>query len=242
MVDTSIVVGCSSDIGTAICSALLSRGDRVVGTTRNGRCPASYDGEGDFHVGQCDVRNVESISQLFDAFSSFRPRHLIYCAGFHKLAPLSVLSDGAIAEHFAINLQGALSCSRFFSNAKYSCVDLQRSITVVSSIAHRVGEAGLIGYSASKAAVVSAVRCMAVEYGNKNIRVNSVSPGWVAGRSASIVSAKLSVDALQSIRQRYPLGFGEPSDVASAVSFLSSDGAKWISGIDLVVDGGRTAT
>ena len=180
--------------------------------------------------------------KLFDMLSIRRPRHLIYCAGFHRLAPLSPVSAGSLEEHLAVNYLGAVNCARLFVSSKNSCTDLQRTITVVASIAHRVGEAGLIGYSASKAAVVAAVRGMAVEYAGKNIRVNSVSPGWIESERADAVASRISGNALEEIHRRYPLGYGQPKDIGFAVSFLSSNMASWITGVDLPVDGGRTVT
>lgn len=242
MADTSIVVGCSSDIGRAICAILLNRGDFVIGTTRTGEMQDSEHLGKNFNVMACDATNTASIRSLFQSSALKSPRHLIYCAGFHRLAPVTPASSGSLEDHLAVNFQGALDCARLFISNKYSKNNIQRSITVVASIAHRIGEPGLVGYSASKAAIVAAVRGMAVEYSTRNIRVNSISPGWIEGERARMVSEKLSKDALTEILKRYPLGFGSPIDVANAVSFLSSDLSSWITGIDLVVDGGRTCT
>lgn len=242
MVDTTILIGCSSEIGMAICSSLIKRGDRVIGTTRSGSLSAPIEFGSDFQLAACDVTSTESIRQLFQSMANLTPRHLIYCAGFHRLAPVSPISSGSLEDHLAVNFRGAVDCSRLFISGKYSKTDTQRTITVVASIAHRVGEAGLVGYSASKAAIVAAVKGMAVEYAPRNIRVNSVSPGWIKSNRADVVSEKLSEDGLSSIHNRYPLGLGSATDVANAVAFLSSDSAKWITGIDLLVDGGRTCS
>jgi NAD(P)-dependent dehydrogenase (short-subunit alcohol dehydrogenase family) len=242
MPDVSVVIGCSSGIGLAICAALKERGDVVIGTTRSGALPPLLSISKDIEVERCDSTNLESIRDLFNRLAPRRPRHLIYCAGFHRLSPITAVSNGSLSDHFAVNFQGAVDCARIFASNKISNCDDQRTITVVSSIAHRVAEAGLIGYSASKAAIVAAVRGFAVEYAPKNIRANSVSPGWIKGARADAVEAKLPSAAMVEIRRRYPLGFGCPEDVAGAVVFLSSDSAMWITGVDLPVDGGRSCT
>lgn len=242
MSDTTVVIGCSSEIGMAICASIISRGDLVVGTTRTGKLAVSDNLGSGFQVASCDSTNIDSIRHLFQSLAYRSPRHLVYCAGFHRLAPVSPISSGSLTDHLAVNFQGAVDCSRLFISGKFSQSNLQRSITVIASIAHMVGEAGLVGYSASKAAAVAAVKGMAVEYASRNIRVNSVSPGWVEGIRSDVVRGKISDVALSEIIKRYPLGLGLPIDVANAVSFLSSDSARWITGVDLVVDGGRTCT
>lgn len=240
--DTAVVIGCSSELGLAICSALIKRGDRVIGTTRGGDFSGPIDFGEAFQVSACDATNTESIRQLFQSLADVKPRHLIYCAGFHRLAPVSPISTGSLEDHLAVNFRGAVDCARIFTSSKFSKVDTQRTVTVVASIAHRISEAGLVGYSASKAAVVAAVRGMALEFASRNIRVNSVSPGWIKSNRADAVSAKLSEEGLSGIQKRYPLGLGSASDVANAVAFLSSDSAKWITGVDLLVDGGRSCS
>lgn len=242
MSDIALVIGCSSGIGRAICHALVERGDTVIGTTRSGFLPDGQDSMYGVDILSCDSTRIESIKNLFASLDSSRPRHLVYCAGFHRLAPVSPFSAGSLEEHLAVNYLGAVNCARLFVSSKNSIAEFQRTITVVASIAHRVGEAGLVGYSASKAAVVAAVRGMAIEYAGKNIRVNSVSPGWIQGDRADVVSSRISGNALEEIHRRYPLGYGQPKDVGSAVSFLSSNMASWITGVDLPVDGGRTVT
>jgi NAD(P)-dependent dehydrogenase (short-subunit alcohol dehydrogenase family) len=242
MSDVSVVIGCSSEIGRAICDGLIARGDLVIGTARSGKLSDENSISGNIEIEACDSTSIESIRSLFERIARYRPRHLFYCAGYHRLAPVSPASSGSLANHLAVNFQGAVDCSRFFINNKTSRTDLQRTITVVASIAHRIGEAGLVGYSASKAAVVAAVRGMAIEYASRNIRVNSVSPGWIEGVRADAVATTISAEALAEIRSRYPLGFGRPVDVASAAMFLASDQARWITGVDLIVDGGRSST
>jgi NAD(P)-dependent dehydrogenase (short-subunit alcohol dehydrogenase family) len=240
--EAALVIACNSAIGRAVCDSLGDRGLKVIGTTRSGELKIPNASRSEFELAACDVTDIDSIRRCLSAVAAHRPRHLIYCAGFHRLAPVAPASSGSLDEHMAVNFRGAVDCARLFVSNKFSGGPGQRSITIVASIAHRIGEAGLVGYSASKAAVVAAVRGMAVEYAPRNVRVNSVSPGWIEGERADAVSDKLSENAVTEIRRRYPLGLGLPRDVASAVSFLASDAARWITGTDLVVDGGRSCT
>ncbi|MFT7723391.1 MAG: SDR family oxidoreductase [Roseateles sp.] len=238
----TLVIGAASEIGAAICAVLAQRGDAIVAASRHpdlfgrGLLPQST-GRYDVH---CDVADVESVKALFEACRPVGLANLVYVAGHHQVAPLSVLSDGHLARHLDVNVQGVFDACRFFSSAKYSHAQAPRSVTLVASIAHRLGEAGLSAYAASKAAMVAAGRSMAVEFARKGIRVNTVSPGWIEGRKADQVRRALAPEEFARIAAQYPLGLGQAQDVADAVDFLSSGKARWITGIDLVVDGGRT--
>ena len=238
----TLVIGAASDIGAAICDVLEQRGDTVVAASRQpdllGRGLQSRSANR--HEIHCDVADLPSIQALFESCRSLAPSNLVYVAGYHRLAPLSPLSDGHLGRHLDVNVQGVFDACRFFSSAKYSRADAPRTVTLIASVAHRLGEAGLSAYAASKAAMVAAGRAMAVEFGRKGIRVNTVSPGWIEGRKAEQVRSTLAPEKFAEIVAQYPLGLGQARDVAHAVDFLSGDKARWITGIDLVVDGGRT--
>ena len=115
------------------------------------------------------------------------------------------------------------------------------ALLFVSSIYGLVGVSGQIGYSASKGAVAAAVRSMAVELARRNIRVNALSPGLVKTPMTDEALAKLSDVQVRKIMDAHPLGIGTPEDVAKAATFLLAPENRWITGIDLVVDGGYTA-
>ena len=104
-----------------------------------------------------------------------------------------------------------------------------------------VGESGKTIYSASKGAVISGARSMSMELARSDIRVNSISPAMVKTPILEKMFDGIGEEASQNIIKKHPLGIGEPEDVANACVFLLSDAAKWITGTNLVVDGGYTA-
>lgn len=234
----SLVIGDSSAIGQAIVQALLARGDTVVGVSRHplaGPAPAGYT-----RLAQDLLGEPPLAAWMAQAAGPAGFHHLVYAAGFHRLQPLSPLSDGSLRQHQALNLEVMLEACRHFISPKVSDNSRPRSITLVASIAHRIGEPGLVAYSATKAAMVGAARAMAVEFAGRGIRVNTVSPGWIESEKAAEVRAALSPEAARELLAAYPLGAGSPEDVAHAVEFLSDPRrARWITGTDLLVDGGR---
>jgi NAD(P)-dependent dehydrogenase (short-subunit alcohol dehydrogenase family) len=113
-----------------------------------------------------------------------------------------------------------------------------RTITIISSVGTRVGAAGQYVYAASKGAVNGLCLALTVELA-PTVRVNTVSPSYIeSGMNREEFSKP---EFVASIKAMHPLGLGRSDDVADAVEFLISDRARWISGHELVVDGGRLA-
>jgi NAD(P)-dependent dehydrogenase (short-subunit alcohol dehydrogenase family) len=115
------------------------------------------------------------------------------------------------------------------------------SVVLVSSVMGVVGEKGKVLYSATKGALIAGARSLALELAGRRIRVNTVSPGVVRTPLWDRSVSRQSEEQRARIEGLHPLGLGEPEDVANACIFLLSDGARWITGSNLVVDGGYTA-
>lgn len=113
------------------------------------------------------------------------------------------------------------------------------SIITLGSICGRIGGAGSAAYSLSKAATMQLTRALSVEWARYGVRLNSVCPGWIStDLNAPYSSDKVMKSALREIPLRR---LGVPADVAPAVVFLASEASSYITGHDLVIDGGRSA-
>ena len=115
------------------------------------------------------------------------------------------------------------------------------SIIFISSVMGMVGETGKVLYGMTKGALIAGTKSLALELARKKIRVNCISPGVVVSPMSENAIYSKDEKSLQRIKDLHPLGLGEAEDVANSCIFLLSDAGKWISGTNLVVDGGYTA-
>ena len=112
----------------------------------------------------------------------------------------------------------------------------------MASAQGHIGLDGWTAYAGAKGAVMSMTRQMAVEFGPKNIRVNSISPGTINTPMNEKVIADLGEHVMRAWVKMHPVGrIGKPSEIAEAAIYLASDAAGFTTGIDLRVDGGLTA-
>ena len=163
----------------------------------------------------------------------------IHCAGVEKTLPLKKQTSEVFQSIFDINVLAGFELAKIISLKKYKAE--KASFVFIASVAGMVGESGKTIYSASKGAVISGARSMSMELARSDIRVNSISPAMVKTPILEKMFDGIGEEASQNIIKKHPLGIGEPEDVANACVFLLSDAAKWITGTNLVIDGGYTA-
>ena len=163
----------------------------------------------------------------------------IHCAGVEKTLPLKKQTSEVFQSIFDINVFAGFELAKIISLKKYKAE--KASFVFIASVAGMVGESGKTIYSASKGAVISGARSMSMELARSDIRVNSISPAMVKTPILEKMFDGIGEEASQNIIKKHPLGIGEPEDVANACVFLLSNAAKWITGTNLVIDGGYTA-
>jgi NAD(P)-dependent dehydrogenase (short-subunit alcohol dehydrogenase family) len=237
-----VVTGASSGIGRA-CAILASRlGASVVLVARDEKRLGETLGQmtGGGHVAiSFDLDNLENFEALFKQCASEKKLDgVVHAAGIGPAMPIQSISLALMREVMNINYFAFMELVKWFSKKKYSSGG---SIVGISSVSGVVGWQGVSLYGGSKGAMDSSVRSLAIELASKKIRVNSVVPSFIR---TTMNDESISVGGDEAARQflaKQPLGIGEPKDVANAVVFLLSDAARFITGTQLVVDGGYLA-
>jgi len=188
-----------------------------------------------------DLSRLDGIGEELTALMAAKNvlvSHFIHSAGVFWIQPARVSELALTVRLFNVNLFSVMEIIRPLNQKRVNKGAL-RSITFISSTASRIVAAGgYAAYAASKGALNAMALSLAVELA-PSVRVNAVLPGIVGTEMNREHFA--NPDFVASLQATHPLGLGRPEDVADAVEFLSSDHARWITGQELVVDGGRSA-
>lgn len=163
---------------------------------------------------------------------------MLHAAGIEKTLPFNKLTTEDYERIYRINVIGGLNLVGLLSKKKYRGDNAK--YVMIASITALVGRPGVAAYAASKGALVSAVKTLALELAPKGATINCISPGTIMTPLMCAMMESLSEEQQEERKAGFPLGLGQPSDIANTAMFLLSDGARWITGQNIVVDGGYT--
>ncbi len=234
---TVFVTGASSGIGKSIAIECSKMGANMIVSGRNRkRLAETYDqldGAGHRQI-IADMTNKDDIDNITNPLP--RLDGVVLCAGIVKTLPVKHIKDDAIEEVFQTNITSSIQIIKRLLKAKK--INKGASVIFISSIAATHPKPGNALYSATKGAVNSFGKVLALELAPLKIRVNMIQPGFI--KTNLLSSGIISEEQIDEHYKRYPLGPGKPEDVSHACVYLLSDAAKWITGSIFTIDGGST--
>lgn len=185
-----------------------------------------------------DLKETENIYRIFNEINLVDQKldALIHCAGIEETVPLTLYSPTKIKNIYEVNVFAGIELLRHFTKKKYS--NDGASAVFVSSVMGILGQPGKIGYCSTKSAVLGMVKASALEFSKRKIRVNAVLPGVVNTPMTLNLFSQISAENVEGIKAMHPLGIGEVSDIVPTIEFLISAGSRWITGQNIIIDGG----
>ncbi|KAL6461108.1 hypothetical protein MHYP_G00310740 [Metynnis hypsauchen] len=241
----AVVSGGGSGIGRAVCQRFASEGASVVVADCNKESAhktlelLSRHYKGQEHVAlEVDVSLKESVGRLVNAIQShyFQPPSIcVSAAGITQDEFLLKMEEEDFDRVIQVNLKGTFLLTQAVSSALVAAGISKGSIITVGSIVGKVGNAGQINYSASKAGVEGLTRTAAKELSKYGIRCNCILPGFIASPMTKNVPEKV----MSKVSPLILMGrMGKPAEVADVCAFLASDDSQYITGVNIEVAGG----
>ena len=238
---TAVVTGGSRGIGRAVCLELAKGGANVVLCYAGNEAAAAETVSACEALGakalavKCDVADGEQVRALMDeAVKAFgRIDILVNNAGITRDGLLMMMKEADFDAVISANLRGTFLCMK--AVARTMMKQRYGRIVNLSSVVGLRGNAGQVNYAASKAGVIGMTKSLAKELASRGVTVNAVAPGFIDTDMTAAMPEAAKTATLASIPMQR---LGAPEDIAKAVAFLASDGAAYITGQVIAVDGG----
>lgn len=240
---TILVTGASSGIGRQCAIDCSKMGAKVVVVGRDqerlNSVISEMGGQGISY--SFDLAKINGISELISEIVSKCGKldGFIHAAGIEVTNPVKLSNTTDYESLFRVNSLSAFEIVKNLCGIK--TFNKGGSIVLISSISGVIARKGLSAYAASKGALMSAARVMALEMASREIRVNTISPGTILTPMMQKAIEAMSEEDKKKRIEGFPLGLGKTTDISNACVFLLSDASRWISGQNLIVDGGYTA-
>lgn len=237
---TVLVTGASSGIGRQCAIDCSKMGAKVIAIGRDverlNSVVAEMVGNGISY--SFDLTNLDGIKNLIVTIVGEHGKldGFIHAAGIEVTNPVKLTNSEDYSSLYKANCLSAFEIVKNLCGIK--TFNKGGSIVFISSISGIIARKGLSAYAASKGALVSAAHVMAAEMASREVRVNTVSPGTILTPMMQNALDALSEEDRKKRVEGFPLGLGKTTDISNACIYLLSDASRWITGHNLIVDGG----
>ncbi len=235
-----LVTGASSGIGYETCLSISRQGGTFIAVARRvellKKLIEECGNKNSFIL--ADLSQTEDIQKIVELMPNIDG--IVHSAGIVTLAPVKFYSKELMNSIRETNFDSIALLINLITKKKK--INKGSSIVLVASIAGLFGMKGNGIYAASKGALIAISKVWASEFSSNRIRVNCISPGMVKTEITNKSIEDLSLEVIQQDEKKYPLGYGEAIQVANPIIFLLSEASSWITGQNLILDGGRTST
>jgi NAD(P)-dependent dehydrogenase (short-subunit alcohol dehydrogenase family) len=237
-----LITGSSSGIGREM-AIYLSKANHIIlhgrDQVRLEKVISQCDAQFDHKIWAQDLNEINDIEASLSQFILNEIIEIIgyvHCAGYMKMVPLKMSSAQILTTTLNTNIISASLITKVLINKKFNLGAL-KSVVYLSSNLSNMGAKGMSAYGASKGAIDTLMRCLAIELAPK-VRLNSILPGAIPTEMTQAIFDNEEVRLRMT--ETYPLGIGEALDICYMAEFLLSTNSKWITGQQFTVDGGRS--
>jgi len=234
----TLVTGATSDIGKKICEVLAEAGHKLLLSDLSedalqevvSELPASAIHKY-FAVDLSNYDEAKSALENYIKANSIQVCAVVFAAGIFSVKPLRVVDYSYLKKSFDIAIFSMFGLLQVLSSKKINGTAL-KNVLMISSISAKMGTRGYTVYGSLKSSMLGMMRSLAVELA-PNTRVNAVLPGGIRTKTTNFI-----YENMDGPNPRYLLGDGKPIDIAKVIKFLLSDDANWMTGQEIIVDGG----
>ena len=238
-----LITGASSGIGKECAFRCYEEGAKVHLLGRNERSLKEIYAQLNDNNNSISVLDLQDFERYQNIIENIVTTHgkidgFIHSAGYQITLPISAMNYQMYLDIFSVNTISAFEFIRILSKRNYGNLS-GMSIVLIASVMSIIANPALTAYCASKAALVGGAKALALELANNKIKVNCVSPGYLEDtKMMTELDEILSNQELDNLKKGYPLGLGSTNDITALCLFLLSDESKWITGQNIIIDGG----
>ena len=228
-----LLTGATGEIGSSIVDYFLKKNFKIIGISRKKK----LNKKNFFHY-SFDLKNFDLYEQKLNEITKKHGKidSFIHSAGIQEIIPINIVQKEDIYRSLDINFVSPFLFVRHMKNRKI--FKRNASAVIISSLMSEISDAGMSLYSSSKSACLGLIRSSAIEFAKYNIRVNSISPGTINNKMFKKYKNKIHKSKIDDLIKRYPLGLGNNLDINLCIEYLISEKNKWVTGQNIVLDGG----